>query len=185
MEKLIIINGSPRKDGVCAEVAKQVKTYFDDCEITEYSAYELSAAPCIACGYCEKNEGCSNNDLDGFFEDFEDADYVAVFSPVYNNFFPAPLKAITDRFQHYYSARFERGINPPIAKPKKAGLVITSGSTVKQTRINFDFMYNTLKQIFAVSNIDLKARYYIPGTDLKSYTFNITELEKFVHQIRR
>ena len=185
MKKLLIINGSPRKNGVCAEVIKQVKPCFADCEIREYDTYKLAPAPCIACNYCEMHDGCSNHDLDVFFEDFEEADYIAFFSPVYNNFFPAPLKAIIDRFQRYYSARFCRGANPPIEKPKSVGLVVTSGSAGKNARQNADYMFNTLKQCFEVLNGDVKARYYIPGTDNKCYTFNITELDKFVHQMKR
>ena len=185
MEKLLIINASPRENGVNAEVIKQVKPEFADCEIKQYDVYKLSPAPCIACNYCEMHDGCSNHDLDIFFEDFEDADYIAFFSPIYNNFFPAPLKAIIDRFQRYYSACFCRGANPPIEKPKKVGLVVTSGSSGRQSRQNADFMFNTLKDCFKVLNGDVRARYYIPGTDSKQYTFNVTELEKFVHQLRR
>ena len=35
MKKFLIIDGSPRKDGVCAELIRQVKPYFIDCEIKE------------------------------------------------------------------------------------------------------------------------------------------------------
>ena len=182
MKKLLIINGSPREKGVCAEVILQVKPYFADCEIKEYEVYKLAPAPCIACNYCEMHDGCSNHDLDIFFEDFEDADYIAFFTPVYNNFFPAPLKAVIDRFQRYYSARYCRGANPPIEKPKNVGMVAVSGSFARQ---NADYMFNTLKDCFKVLNGDVKARYYIPGTDSNNYTFNIPELEKFVHQLRR
>lgn len=101
MKTFMIINGSPRKDGISAELVKQVKPYFLDCEIKEYNIYDLAPAPCTDCKYCEYHEGCSNHDLDIFFEDFEAADYVAFFTPVYNNFFPAPLKAVIDRFQRY------------------------------------------------------------------------------------
>ncbi len=182
MEKLLIINASPRDNGVCAEVIKQVKPYFAECEIKQYDVYKLSPAPCIACNYCEQHDGCSNKDLDIFFEDFEDADYIAFFTPVYNNFFPAPLKAVIDRFQRYYSARFCRGAKPPIAKPKKVGVVIASGSNARQ---NADYMTAALKQSFTVLNGEVRARYYIPNTDSNAYTFNITELEKFVHQLKR
>ena len=119
---------------------------------------------------------------DIFFEDFEQADYIAIFSPVYNNFFPAPLKAIIDRFQRYYSARFCRGANPPIEKKKSVGLVVASGANSRQ---NADYMSSTLKQCFTVLNGELKARYYIPNTDSNAYTFNITELDKFVHQMKK
>ena len=127
------------------------------------------------------HDGCSNRDMDIFFEDFESADYVAFFAPMYNNFFPAPMKAMIDRFQRYYSARFCRGANPPIAKPKTAGLMIASGSNARQCA---DYMFHALKQSLAVLNCTLSARYYIPDTDSKAYTFNIIELEKFIHQIK-
>jgi multimeric flavodoxin WrbA len=182
MKNLLIVNSSPRADGVCSEIVKQIKPYFAECSIKEYDLYKLSPAPCTACGYCEMHDGCSNKDLDIFFEDFEDADYIAFFSPMYNNFFPSPLKAVIDRFQRYYSARFCRGAKPPIEKPKSVGLVIASGSNARQCA---DYMATTLKQSFTVLNGKLNARYYIPNTDTKAYTFNIVELEKFVHQMKR
>ncbi|MBR3737944.1 MAG: hypothetical protein IKN26_04315, partial [Eubacterium sp.] len=84
--------------------------------------------------------------------------------------------------QRYYSARFKRGANPPIEKHKSVGLVAVSGSNARQQA---DYMFNTLRQCFAVLNGDMKARYYIPGMDLNKYTFNVTELEKFVHQLKK
>lgn len=181
MKTFLIINGSPRKEGVSSELAKQVKPYFLDCVIKEYNVYDLAPAPCTGCKYCEYHDGCSNKDLDIFFEDFEEADYIAFFTPVYNNFFPAPLKAVIDRFQRYYSARFKRGANPPIAKHKRVGVVIVSGSNA---RASADYMSKTLKQSFAVLNGEVCARYFIPNTDLGMYTFNIVELQKFIHQLK-
>lgn len=181
MKKMLIINGSPRNDGVCAELIKQVKPYFIDCEIREYDTYALSPAPCRDCKYCEYHDGCSNKDLDIFFEDFEEADYIVFFTPVYNNFFPAPLKAIIDRFQRYFNARFKRGAKPPVEKPKRVGAVIAAGSNARAAS---DYMTNTLKQSFSVIGGEVCARYFIPNTDLGKYTFNNVELQKFIHQLR-
>lgn len=182
MKKLLILMGSPRDDGVCTELINQVRTYFLDCEIKIYDTYKIAPAPCIDCKYCEYHNGCSNRDLDIFFEDFEEADYIAVFTPVYNNFFPAPLKAIIDRFQRYINARYKRGANPPIKKPKRVGVVIASGSNARQAA---DYMYNTLKQSFDMLGSEVCARYYIPNTDVGKYTFNLVELQKFVHQLKQ
>lgn len=181
MKKLLIIGGSPRPNGVSEELIRQVKPYFIDCKIVEYNTYKLAPAPCTDCRFCEQHAGCANKDLDIFFEDFEDADYIAFFTPVYNNFFPAPLKAVIDRFQRYYSARFKRGAKPPIAKPKRVGVVIVSGSNARQCA---DYMTATLRQSFTVLNGEVTARYYIPGTDRGQYTFNNIELQKFIHQLR-
>ncbi|MGN0521625.1 MAG: flavodoxin family protein [Eubacterium sp.] len=181
MKKFLMIKGSPRENGVCQELINQVRTYFLDCEIKEYDTYKMVPAPCTDCRYCEYHDGCSNKDLDIFFEDFEDADYIVFFTPVYNNFFPAPLKAIIDRFQRYYSARFKRGAKPPIEKPKRVGVVIASGSNARQSA---DFMTATLRQAFTVLNGEVCARYYIPNTDTGKYTFNMVELQKFIHQLK-
>ncbi|MCD7722993.1 MAG: flavodoxin family protein [Clostridiales bacterium] len=181
MENLLIINASPRENGVCSELIKQIKPYFIDCKTIQYDAYTLAAAPCNDCKYCEYHNGCANSDLDVFFEDFEDADYIIFVSPVYNNFFPAPMKAIIDRFQRYYSLRFKLGAKEPVKKPKRVGAVIVSGSNA---RVAADYMTNTLKQAFAVLNGRVLARYYIPNTDIGRYTFNNVELQKFINQMK-
>ena len=77
MKKLLIIGGSPRPNGVSEELIRQVKPYFIDCKIVEYNTYKLAPAPCTDCRFCEQHAGCANKDLDIFFEDFEDADYIA------------------------------------------------------------------------------------------------------------
>ena len=182
MKKLMIINSSPRENGVCAEVLKQVKPYFIDCETKEYNLYQIDPLPCKACGYCEMHNGCVNKDLDIFFEDLTESDYIAIFSPMYNNFFPAPLKALMDRFQRFSSAKYLRGDIDPIGQAKNIGLVIASGTNARECA---NYMSNSIKQLFAPFGCELKARYYIPGTDSNNYTFNIIELEKFVHQMRR
>lgn len=181
MKKFLIINGSPRDNGVSSELVNQVKPYFVDCEIKEYKIYDLAPAPCIDCKYCETHNGCSNKDLDWFFRDFEEADYIGFFTPVYNNFFPSPLKAVLDRCQRYFNACFKRDVKPPIKKHKRVGAVISAGSNA---RVASDFMVNTLKDVFSVLNGEVCARYYIPNTDLGLYTYNTVELQKFVHQLR-
>ena len=181
MKRLLIVNGSPREKGVSAELINQVKRYFADCDIVQYDTYKMSPAPCTDCKFCEYHNGCSNKDLDIFFEDFEDADYIVFFSPLYHNFFPATLNSIIESFQRYYSARFKRGDKPPIKKPKRVGAVICSGSNARQCA---DYMVSTLKQAFTVLNGEVCSRYYIPNTDSGNYTFNVTELEKFVHFLK-
>ena len=84
-------------------------------------AYHQKIAPCLGCGFCEHKEGCVNSDFDQIDHLLRTCDYLVVASPVYNLSFPAPLKAIFDRTQRYFSARFVRGERPPIAKHKKSG----------------------------------------------------------------
>ncbi len=180
MKSLLIINSSPRNSGNCVKIIEQIKPYFKECNIMQYNVYSLSASPCIDCKYCENYNGCSQHDLDIFFKNFENADYILFVSPVYNDFFPAPLKAIIDRFQRYFNARYKRGINPPIAKHKNVGIIIVSGSN---SRVATDYMMNTLKQSFDILNGTIKTRFFIPNTDIEEYTLSKNEIQKLVNQI--
>ncbi len=135
MKKILAVYGSPRAaSGSAALCRALLKQKSADDTVTEYFAYVLNAKPCIACGGCEKQLGCVQHDLDAFYRDFEAADYVVFASPVYNGGFPAPLKAIIDRFQCYYAKRFTHNIKPPIAKPRKAVLLLTGGSEAAGSR---------------------------------------------------
>lgn len=86
MKKLLIIGGSPRPNGVSEELIRQVKPYFIDCKIVEYNTYKLAPAPCTDCRFASSMRAAPTK-IWIFFEDFEDADYIAFFTPVYNNFF--------------------------------------------------------------------------------------------------
>ncbi len=90
-----------------------------------FDAYKITAKPCVDCGYCKDNEGCAFSDLNELYNAIEDADYLIFATPLYFLSLPSPAKAIMDRMQRYYSARFFRGINPPIEKRKKMQVLIS------------------------------------------------------------
>lgn len=159
MKKLLIIGGSPRPNGVSEELIRQVKPYFIDCKIVEYNTYKLAPAPCTDCRFCEQHAGCANKDLDIFLRTLKTRTILRSLLRCIITF-SAPLKAVIDRFQRYYSARFKRGAKPPIAKPKRVGVVIVSGSNARQCA---DYMTATLRQSFTVLNGEVTARYYIPA----------------------
>ena len=138
-----------------------------DATIKEYSAYELNAKPCTACGICERESRCGFRDLDGFFADFENATHFLVASPVYNGSMPSPLKAIFDRFQLYYSLRFVWNERPPVKTPKRAGLAVTSGCAQSK---GFDAIKKQIECQFTVMNTSLVAETCFRSTDTLSPT---------------
>lgn len=175
-KSVLFLNASPRRDGTCSEAAYKVRALFDGAHVLEYSLYDLNPAPCIDCGYCKTNEGCSVKDLDLFFMDFEQADVVLIFSPVYNNFFPGPFKNLLDRFQRYYAARFFRGQKPPIARPKQVGVFLCSGADCPDVA---DYMLETLRQSFTVLNGRVVSHLYVPSTDNKVQELQNDKLLRF------
>ena len=165
-----MINGSARKASVstalCNAFTQAVQNGF---EIKAYNAYKMNAKACYGCGYCDKNNGCVSRDLDEFMADFENADYFIVSTPVYNGSVPSPLKAVVDRFQRYYALRFAHGIKPPVAKPKKAALIIAAGSK-GEGRENIESMF---RQQFTVLNTTLEKVIFVDSTD----TAELTEVQ--------
>ena len=85
-----------------------------DWRTAEVNAYELNAHPCTGCRACAKKEKCTYDDLDKFDKELRKCDLLVVASPVYNDSFTSPMKAILDRTQRYFEARFS--LAPPAHK---------------------------------------------------------------------
>ena len=157
---IMTISGSPRKDGDSADMLLQFTRELD-AQFVAYDAYDSAYAPCIDCRACREYEGCVMDDMDGFFADFEAVAGIVIASPIYNMSYPAPLKAIFDRMQRYYSARFFLGKRPPIAGRRPVALLLSAGSEEE----NGDFATAQLKKIFTVTNCELVCRVVRSGTD--------------------
>lgn len=127
-----------------------------------YDAYRERPLPCLDCGVCAKRQGCSQHDLDAFMASFEAADFFVVASPVYYNALPAPGKAVLDRFQRYFSARFALGLRPPVEKPKRAALLLSCGSG---ERGGFLAIRSQLRRAFTVMNTELYGSVFAGGMD--------------------
>ena len=163
MKKILVLNGSPRKDSVSSAVCESLVSAAGEAEIKKYNAYKMNAKPCMGCGYCDRNVGCCFDDLDEFMRDFEQADYFVISTPVYNSGVPAPLKAVVDRFQRYYALRFAHGVKPPVAKHKKAALVMSAGSKGEGK----DEIKAMFERQFTVLNTELVTTVFFDGTDTR------------------
>lgn len=176
-KKMLILSGSPKKNGATAQVLRQLVTEIPrDILIKEYNAYQLKAMPCVDCGYCKTHKGCAFHDLDAFFEDFEDADYVIFASPVYNQSFPSMLKAIIERTQRYYNLRFSQGVSPTIEKHRKCGLIAVSGNDEKAA---YEHMAYMLEQALTVLNGELSASLIVRNTDQKEDVVELPAVKSF------
>ncbi len=157
---IMTVSGSPRKDGCSAEMLRRF-THELDAAFVSYDAYGCRFAPCTDCRACRQFEGCAMDDMDGFFADFEACDGIVIASPIYNMSFPAPLKAIIDRMQRYYSARFFLGKRPPISKRRPVALLLSAGSEDEDG----EFAARQLEKIFTVTNCELVSRIVRNDTD--------------------
>lgn len=153
-KKILVLFGSPHENGHGRALLDAFLEPFlaRGFAVETLSAFSVAAAPCDHCGVCARREGCAKSDLDGFDRSLRACDLLVVESPVYNDFFPAPVKAILDRTQRYFEARFSLGLRPPIQKHRRAALLLTMGR-------NDDFpetaMARALKRAFTVMNTEL------------------------------
>ncbi|MCC8022802.1 MAG: NAD(P)H-dependent oxidoreductase [Clostridiales bacterium] len=162
-EKLMILYGSPRPDSTVKKLSRQILGMLPgQIKVVEYDTYRMMARPCLDCRRCMRVPECVLSDLNEFFADFEDADYVIFATPVYNHSFPAPMKAVLDRTQVYYNKHFALGMKPAVEKPKSCGIVLSSG---RDDEAAYTHMVDTLRQCLSVMNGKLDAKLVVKSTD--------------------
>lgn len=162
-KKALVLFGSPKKDGF---TMKMLQCFLNALppgyDITFFSAYERKVAPCIACGLCEKEDACVYHDMDEMDRLLRTVDLLIVATPIYNLGFPSPLKAVLDRTQRYFSARFARGVKPPIEKQKESVLLLSCGA---DDTVGAQMMERQLKMIYTVINARLREVILWKNTD--------------------
>lgn len=161
---LLVFFGSPHKKG---KTARLLSTFLqavgsDGLDVRVIDAYDEDVLPCTGCGFCKNEEACAKHDFDEIDALLRRADGIVVATPVYNLSFPSPLKAIVDRTQRYYEARFSLLKKPPIEKPKTAALLVTLGSDDLD---GVDVITRQLKMVFSVMNTSLDGLAVWPHTD--------------------
>lgn len=165
-KKILVFFGSPHRSGFTARLLREFLAPFGtSAEIQLIDSYARQIAPCTGCGYCSRREGCSNPDFDEIDALIRRADLIVVATPVYTLSFPAPLKAIVDRMQRYFAARFSIGVNPPVAKHKNAVLLVTCGSRNQE---GAKIISRQLRMVFSVMNTALEQEIVWPGTDFQN-----------------
>lgn len=156
----LIIYGSPNKTSFTMELLKKTAAEKLNNAII-YDCFNEMPSPCDGCGLCKVKDACKFSDLTEFFESFKGAKEVFFAFPVYNGSFPAPLKALIDRFQIFYNARFFKNKRPPIDGKREVTLVITAGGKADPLHL----ITAQLKPLFTVCGCSLKKVVALIGTD--------------------
>ncbi len=101
-KKILILNGSPRKNG---NTAALIDRFIDGAQkvghdITRFNIQQMNIHPCIGClkGGKDPNSPCTQkDDMDKIYKAFKECDLVVLASPMYYWSFTAQLKAVLDR----------------------------------------------------------------------------------------
>lgn len=130
MKNMLMINGSPRKNGTDAAilgmVAEKAKKYDYKTEIVNICDLHING--CKACMYCKKNGKCAqNDDMTPIYDKIRDATAIIIASPVYFAAETGQMKCFMDRLYAMISNKDgKRTVD--IGKVSKASIVITCGS---------------------------------------------------------
>jgi multimeric flavodoxin WrbA len=145
---VLIINGSPRKDGNTSLAVKEMERVFEENGVTATTVQVGNQAirGCIACGSCAKNGKCVFNDaVNELAPLFEQADGLVIASPVYYASANATLIATLDRL--FYSTSFDKSM--------KVG-----ASVVCARRGGCSATFDELNKYFTISNMPIASSQY-------------------------
>lgn len=173
--KILIVDGTSRKDGFTKKLVEFLKNNIDSKNAVVFDTYKENIKFCDGCNFCESNEHCKYKDLDAFMNEFETADLIVFATPVYNGMVSAPMKALIERFQPYYSYFYKHNKTQKIEKRRKAIVLASSG---RDGETALDYIVTQYKYAFSITNIE------IIGSVLCNFTDTCPDLSKAEEKIK-
>ena len=159
--KVLIINGSPRLNGNCVRLQKEMEEVFRK-EGVEVGAYQIGSKDirgCMACSYCNKNGECVfKDDVNDLAKRFEKADGLVILSPVYYASPNGSLISLLDRL--FRSTSFDKRfkVGAAFAVARRAGTVAS---------------FDVLNKYFTISQMPIASgRYWNNGFGLDPEQIN-------------
>ncbi len=152
--KILVLTGSPRKDGNSNELAKEFIRGASEAghDVYRFDAAQSEVHPCIACNSCNMDGPCIfNDDFLKVREHIIPADLVCFATPMYYFGLSTQLKAVIDRFY---------AINGQIHKPKKSVLLMTYANTSKREAEPIALHYDVLLEYLGWQDV---GRVIAPG----------------------
>lgn len=106
---LILINGSPRKNGNSQYITDFIISILER-ENVQYKLVDvknMDIAYCTGCGACEKTGWCIIKDQGvELHKQFDESSATIIISPIYFNSLTAQVKTVIDRMQAIYSSKY-------------------------------------------------------------------------------
>ena len=135
MSKIVILNGSPRKNG---KTASLVKAFIEGAEssgneVKEIYLTGMNIKGCLACEACQRNGGncVQKDDMSIVYEAFVWADVIVFASPMYWGTITGQLKITIDRMYALF------GKYSSVQMKKKCVLIMTARSTMYEMSEDF------------------------------------------------
>jgi len=146
--QLVILAGSPRKNGNTAALARAVAEGAQEAgaQVETFYLHGMRIAPCLGCGACNTTGKCIvNDDMSKIYTAVDRADRLIIASPVYYYSVTGWAKAVIDRFQPYWAQTYLLK-RPPSGDRERWGAFLAVGAT-KGRRL-FEGAITTVKYCF-------------------------------------
>ena len=138
--KVLLINGSPRKNGNCARLLTEAQKIFEGegIEVVRYDIGTKDIRGCIACGGCAKKGSCvMGDDVPMLAAELASADGMIVASPVYYASPNGSVVSLLDRlFMSSGSLDLRMKVGASFAVARRAGTVASFDVLNKYYTIN-------------------------------------------------
>lgn len=165
--KVLAILGSPRRGGnseiLLDKALAGAKSYGFESE--KLVLNELRFSPCQECGGCAQSGSCViQDDMQIVYRKLAEAQSLILASPIFFGSLPAQVKAMIDRYQCLWQAKYVLG-KKETSPAKKGGLILVSAANKDKFFQNAE---SIVKNFFAVLNIEVTGKLYCPNIDSKA-----------------
>jgi len=137
--KVLLINGSPRKDGNCSRLLDETEKVFaaEGIEVIRYEIGTKDVRGCVACGGCaSKGECVLGGDLPMLTKALAESDGMIVASPVYYASPNGSMLSLLDRLFMSANCDLRMKVGASFAVARRAGTVATFDVLNKYYTIN-------------------------------------------------
>ena len=140
MEKVIIINGSPRKKGYSKQIIDYIskRLEIENISYKIYNIYDMNIDYCTNCGYCGKVKGCRiKDDMQELYKHFNESSSTILVSPVAFDGPIAKVKTLIDRTNAIFHSKYTLHDSMIDRSKKRVGFHIqVAGSDRYETQFN-------------------------------------------------
>ncbi len=170
--KVLGILGSPRRGGNSEILLDKALEGADSTglDIEKIVLNELKFSPCQECGGCSTTGKCIiNDDMQTIYKKLDEAEAIILAAPIFFGSLSAQVKAMIDRYQCRWIAKYVLDKRTPLDKPTPQGcrlgfLILVSAANREKFFKNAE---SIVKNFFAVLDIEFKDSLYCPNIDKK------------------
>lgn len=179
--KFLAISGSPREGNTRELLKKAVEGAAEEgAETKKVFLSELNYSGCTECGGCDDAGVCIlEDDLTYFYQDLAEADAVVLSAPIFFAHLSAQTKAMIDRLQAWWIAKYVLS-SPPVKKKRPGAFLCVGGQ--KRTDF-FECAKKTVKAFFATANISYEEELFRGGVDREDDILKDREALKKAYEI--